>query len=139
MRQVLVLMTDPGPSTEEDKVAKARRIIQDALRRAEEDREGKAAARSAPGLHVDKFFGTKLPPVCASLGCYLTDDGKRFYCVNSACQKHKKRDTKHTRRGNPEKARFAYFHCPRCDSRSIEMHILHNSYSCRACKYVWRR
>lgn len=91
------------------------------------------------GARVDKYFGTKLPPVCARLGCYVSDDGKRFYCINPVCQKHKKRETKHTRLGRPEKPRFAYFRCPKCESRDIGMHVLSNAYSCKACLHVWKR
>jgi hypothetical protein len=95
--------------------------------------------RTVPGMKVDKYFGTELPPVCAELGCYVSDDGKRFYCVNPRCQKHKKRATKHTRRGNPMKPRIVYFRCPRCESRNIEMHVLANRYACRACKHTWEK
>lgn len=126
---------------DQDRLDKARKLLQEAIRRSQA--QGPAPApgglRPFPGMKVDKYFGTKLPPVCASLGCYVTDDGKRFYCVNPACQKHKKRETKHTRRGNPAKAHFVYFRCPRCESRSLEMHVLSNRYVCRACKYSWQR
>ena len=97
-----------------------------------------AGERGFTGVKVDKYFGTKLPPVCASLGCYVTDDGKRFYCINPACQKHLQRETKHTRRGNPKKQTFVYFRCPRCDSRSVEMRVLLNRYVCRTCRYNWQ-
>jgi hypothetical protein len=126
---------------DQERLDKARKLLQEAIRRSQS--QGPAPApgglRPFPGMKVDKYFGTKLPPVCASLGCYVTDDGKRFYCVNPACQKHKKRETKHTRRGNPAKAHFVYFRCPRCESRSLEMHVLSNRYVCRACKYSWQR
>ncbi|HLF17133.1 MAG TPA: hypothetical protein VI796_06870, partial [Candidatus Thermoplasmatota archaeon] len=60
-------------------------------------------------------------------------------CINPACQKHKVRETKHTRRGRPGKGHFVYFKCPRCDSREVEMHLLGNRYVCRTCKYNWDR
>lgn len=86
------------------------------------------------GAKVDKYFGTKLPPVCERLGCYLTDDGRRFYCVNPTCQKHKKRDTKHSRvrkKGDGE----TYFRCPSCGSRKVDI-ILDREYRCE-CGYEW--
>ena len=123
---------------DEDAIERARRMLREAILR-------KPAMQATPrplpaNLKVDKYFGERLPPVCAELGCYLTDDGKRFYCVNAACQKHKKRVTKHTRRGSkPAAPRLVYFRCPRCDSRNIEMHLLSNKYVCRACRYNWDR
>ncbi|HET6398338.1 MAG TPA: hypothetical protein VFH47_02150 [Candidatus Thermoplasmatota archaeon] len=129
---------NPGPDVSEERARRARELLEKAI----------AASRSEPppgvakmplGARVDKYFGTKLPPVCARLGCYVSDDGKRFYCINPVCQKHKKRETKHTREGRPEKPRFAYFRCPKCDSRDIEMHLIGNNYSCRACRHVWKR
>lgn len=124
-----------------NRLEKARKLLQEAIRRSQSKgpTPPPGGLRPFPGMKVDKYFGTKLPPVCASLGCYVTDDGKRFYCVNPACQKHKKRETKHTRKGNPAKAHFVYFRCPRCESRSLEMHVLSNRYVCRACKYSWTR
>lgn len=139
MKQTLVLMVGDVP--EEERLTRARKLLEDAIARSE---AAKAAGptgplKGVPGMKVDKYFGTELPPVCSKLGCYVTDDGKRYYCVNPACQKHKLRETKHTRRGRPEKARFAYFRCPRCSSRNIEMHVIANVYACRACKYSWKR
>ncbi len=98
-----------------------------------------APARGKVGQTVDKYFGTKLPPVCARLGCYLTDDGKRFYCVNPGCQKHKKRATKHSRVKKAREVPGVYFRCPKCQSRSLE--ILHeaNEYACLDCKHHWPR
>ncbi len=126
---------------DDDKLSRARKLLAEAIARSEEAKATGPVGplRGVPGMKVDKYFGTDLPPVCARLGCYVTDDGKRYYCVNPSCQKHKLRETKHTRRGRPEKARFAYFRCPRCDSRSIEMHVIANMYSCRACKHTWKR
>lgn len=145
MSQLLLLMV-AEEADDEERVKDARRKLQDAIeevRKRDEalkaQGEAKGGKRGFSGQKVDKYFGEKLPPVCAQLGCYVTDDGKRFYCVNPACQKHKKRDTKHTRRGRPKKGQFAYFRCPRCASRSIEMHLLRNEYACRTCKYVWKR
>jgi ribosomal protein S27E len=126
------------PPRPEERLAKARKLLDKALEKDNE--EGKAKGKlPVVGQVVDKYFGTKLPPVCARLGCYVTDDGKRFYCVNPSCQKHKKRETKHTRRGRPTKGHFVYFKCPRCASRSVDMSILSNKYSCRSCRYVWER
>lgn len=85
------------------------------------------------GQTVDKYFGTKLPPVCARLGCYLTDDGKRFYCVNPGCQKHRKRATKHSR----VKRGPRYFACPSCGSSDVELRTFGRQYHCRACSHEW--
>ena len=136
-----------------DQVERARKLLQDAIARSRHasgpsmplapptpgDAAAAARGSAVPGMKVDKYFGTELPPVCAELGCYVSDDGKRFYCVNPRCQKHKKRATKHTRRGNPMKPRIVYFRCPRCESRNIEMHVLSNRYACRACKHSWEK
>ena len=121
---------------DDESVASARRLLEAAMQKG---REKDGAGKETPGLKVDKYFGTKLPPVCAQLGCYVTDDGKRYYCVNHACQKHKKRETKHTRKGRPQRGQFVYFKCPKCESRRVDMHILANRYTCRTCKYVWER
>ena len=127
------------PAAPESAVDRARRLLAAAMRKPAIT----PAARMAPGAtpKVDKYFGEKLPPVCARLGCYVSDDGKRFYCINPACQKHLKRETKHTRRGNPLKAKgpVIYFRCPRCQSRDIEMHVLANRYHCGACLNTWSR
>jgi hypothetical protein len=136
--------SDGAGATDAERLARSRKLLEEAIARSQAEKEAgspghDAPLRGVPGMKVDKYFGTKLPPVCSRLGCYVTDDGKRYYCVNPACQKHKLRETKHTRRGRPEKARFAYFRCPRCSSRSIEMHILSNMYACRACRYSWKR
>lgn len=130
-------LADAGASADDERLARARKLLQDAIER------GKAAPVGQPlkafgGVKVDKYFGGKLPPVCAALGCYVTDDGKRFYCINSACQKHRLRETKHTRKGNPRKSSFVYFKCPRCESREVEMKVLFNRYVCRACRYNWQ-
>lgn len=125
-----------GTPESEQQLAKARKLLQDAIARSRAAPAGEAS-RGFAGVKVDKYFGTKLPPVCASLGCYVTDDGKRFYCINPACQKHLQRETKHSRKGNPKKKSFVYFRCPRCDSRSVEMRVLLNRYVCRTCKYNW--
>ena len=134
-------MAPVGSPEDKERLDKARNLLQEAIRRSQATGPAPVPGglRPFPGMKVDKYFGSKLPPVCASLGCYVTDDGKRFYCVNPACQKHKKRETKHTRRGNPAKAHFVYFRCPRCESRSLEMHVMSNRYVCRACKYSWQR
>lgn len=143
---LLLLMVSgdaPDDEPEEDKpdaaTRRARRLLDDALRR-NAPAEPPAGAPKI-GQQVDKYFGTKLPPVCEKLGCYLTDDGKRYYCVNSACQKHKKRATKHTRPGRGKRAGtpFVYFRCPRCGNRDVDMHLITNEYSCRACQYIWKR
>ncbi len=129
----------PKPPLKETALERARRLLAAAIRKVP---VVVPATSMAPGStpKVDKYFGEKLPPVCSRLGCYVTDDGKRFYCINHACQKHLKRETKHTRRGNPLKAvqsPVIYFRCPRCDSRNIEMHVLANRYACRACLHSW--
>jgi hypothetical protein len=83
---------------------------------------------------VDKYFGSKLPPVCRSLGCYVTDDGKFFYCINPSCHKDKKRETKYNRR----KKSVVYFFCPKCKSREIQLHLKANNYECLDCAYTWK-
>jgi hypothetical protein len=101
-----------------------------------------AAARQASGIteavpgkpQVDKYFGSKLPPVCRQLGCYVTDDGKFFYCINPHCHKDKKRETKYNRR----KKSVVYFFCPKCKSREIQLHLKVNSYECLDCAYSWK-
>ncbi len=95
--------------------------------------------RSKVGQTVDKYFGTKLPPVCSRLGCYLTDDGKRFYCVNPGCQKHKKRATKHSRVKPAREVRSVFFRCPKCQSRSLDILHATNEYACLDCKHKWPR
>ncbi len=143
MKQQLVYLV--AELSDEDRLARARKLLEEAIARSKAEKEpstsipGSGGLRGVPGMRVDKYFGTELPPVCARLGCFVTDDGKRYYCVNPSCQKHKLRETKHTRKGRPEKARFAYFRCPRCNSRNIEMHVLANVYACRACKHSWKR
>ncbi len=87
---------------------------------------------------VDKYFGTKLPPVCERLGCYKSDDGKRFYCVNPACQKHRRRRTKHGGRSLPM-ARDArhLFRCPSCKSQDVDV-VRDREYLCRRCLNQWQ-
>ena len=123
---------------DDERLSRARKLLQDAITRTRNAPAG-SPAKGFGGVRVDKYFGTKLPPVCASLGCYVTDDGKRFYCINPACQKHLQRETKHSRKGNPKKQSFVYFRCPRCDSRSVEMRVLLNRYVCRTCRYNWQQ
>jgi ribosomal protein S27AE len=129
----------PTAAPKETALERARRLLEAAMRKPAP--AAVAAVSMAPGAtpKVDKYFGEKLPPVCARLGCYVSDDGKRYYCINPACQKHLKRETKHTRRGNPMKTSLLYFRCPRCQSRNIEMHVLSNRYICGACLYNWNR
>ncbi|MGB1585844.1 MAG: hypothetical protein ACPHID_02205 [Thermoplasmatota archaeon] len=92
--------------------------------------------RDRVGQTVDKYFGTRLPPVCERLGCYLTDDGKRFYCVNPACQKHRKRATKHSR--VPRKGTGpSFFRCPVCGARDVDVVALGRQYQCRDCNHEW--
>ncbi len=93
---------------------------------------------NAAGAKVDKYFGTKLPPVCERLGCYFSDDGQRFYCINPGCQKHRKRKTKHTKVRGP-KPRFAYFRCPKCHGRNVDVRADSDEYQCRACNHQWNR
>ena len=112
----------------DEDVERARRLLDEAVR-AE-------TPRTKVGARVDKYFGTRLPPVCARLGCYITDDGKRFYCVNPSCQKHRKRATKHTkvrRKGEGP----TYFKCPRCGHKDVELVALNTKYHCRTCDREW--
>jgi len=91
--------------------------------------------QAVPGKpQVDKYFGSKLPPVCRQLGCYVTDDGKFFYCINPHCHKDKKRETKYNRR----KKSVVYFFCPKCKSREIQLHLKINNYECLDCAYTWK-
>lgn len=83
---------------------------------------------------VDKYFGSKLPPVCRQLGCYVTDDGKFYYCINPHCHKDRKRETKYNRR----RTSLVYFFCPKCKSREIQLHLKKNQYECLECAYSWR-
>ena len=83
---------------------------------------------------VDKYFGSKLPPVCRQLGCYVTDDGKFFYCINPHCHKDRKRETKYNRR----RKSLVYFFCPKCKSREIQLHLKKNQYECLECAYSWK-
>lgn len=117
-------------------VREARRKLNEAIKTERPER-----ARKAPsvGQKVDKYFGAKLPPVCERLGCYLTDDGKRFYCVNSSCQKHKKRATKHTKVRRRSQERPSYFHCPKCESHHVDLQMYTDQYECRRCGHLWDR
>ncbi len=83
---------------------------------------------------VDKYFGSKLPPVCRQLGCYVTDDGKYYYCINPHCHKDRKRETKYNRR----RKSLVYFFCPKCKSREIQLHLKKNQYECLECAYSWK-
>ena len=129
-------LADAGDADAESRLQRARKLLEEAIARSRGAPAG-APPKAFGGVRVDKYFGAKLPPVCAALGCYVTDDGKRFYCINAQCQKHRLRETKHTRKGNPRKSSFVYFKCPRCDSRDVEMKVLFNRYVCRACRYNW--
>ncbi len=84
--------------------------------------------------NVNKYFGSKLPPVCRQLGCYVTDDGKYFYCINPHCHKDKKRETKYNRRNKS----VVDFFCPKCKSREIQLHLKMNNYECLDCAYTWK-
>lgn len=123
-------------SDHDEQVARARRKLQDAIERDQKDR---GVTPPPVGQKVDKYFGKKLPPVCAKLGCYLTDDGKRFYCVNPSCQKHKKRETKHTRRSRAPGKKKVFFRCPRCGSRDVDLHMFASQYECKRCEHRWDR
>lgn len=83
---------------------------------------------------VDKYFGSRLPPVCRQLGCYVTDDAKFYYCINPHCHKDRKRETKYNRR----RKSLVYFFCPKCKSREIQLHLRNNQYECLECAYSWR-
>lgn len=118
----LVLLAAP------EDIEKARKLLGEVMERV--------APRTRVGQQVDKYFGTKLPPVCERLGCYLTDDGRRFFCVNPSCQKHKKRATKHTkirRKGVGP----VYFQCPHCGERDVDVVGLGRQYRCRSCAHEW--
>ncbi|MGB0652840.1 MAG: TFIIB-type zinc ribbon-containing protein [Thermoplasmatota archaeon] len=127
------------PKAQDKEDPERRRELEERLRKQDPAQDPAAAGRSAR-MQVDKYFGSKLPPVCARLGCYITDDGKRFYCVNSTCQKHKKRATKHNRRGKrPVRgAQDVFFRCPRCGRRDVDVHPASGDYVCRRCRYVWQ-
>ena len=111
-----------------DDVEEARRKLGEAIDQA-------ARERGKVGQNVDKYFGTKLPPVCERLGCYLTDDGKRFYCVNPGCQKHRKRATKHSKVRHKSEGPV-YFRCPACGSRRVE-NRLGRMNVCKDCGHEW--
>ncbi len=113
-------MVDP------EDVERARKILDEAAKEA----------RTQVGQRVDKYFGTKLPPVCSRLGCYLTDDGQRFYCVNPGCQKHRKRATKHSKVAKKGQGP-SYFRCPSCGSRDVNIIALGRQYHCRNCGHEW--
>ncbi|MGQ0536712.1 MAG: hypothetical protein ACT4PT_11655 [Methanobacteriota archaeon] len=106
-----------------------------------------------------KYFGRILPPKCELRGCFLTDDGKHFYCTDFSCNRHLYRRSKHTRYSrhehlDPERAQkqaderevfdepgswpLVYFHCPACSSKDIQMRFLANKYECLSCTYQWR-
>lgn len=101
----------------------------------EEAKKAISAVAEVGRPKVDKYFGTKLPPVCRQLGCYVTDDGKFFYCINPHCHKDRKRETKYNRR----RKSVVYFFCPKCKSREIQLHLRANNYECLDCAYVWRK
>jgi hypothetical protein len=86
-------------------------------------------------LQVDKYFGSKLPPACRQLGCFVTDNGRFFYCINPNCHKDKKRETKYNRR----KKSIFYFACPKCKSRDIQLHLRRNEYQCLGCAFAWKK
>ncbi|HLE47453.1 MAG TPA: hypothetical protein VI818_04075 [Candidatus Thermoplasmatota archaeon] len=83
---------------------------------------------------VDKYFGSRLPPVCKQLGCYVTDDAKFYYCINPHCHKDRKRETKYNRR----RKSLVYFFCPKCKSREIQLHLRKSHYECLECAYSWK-
>lgn len=116
-------------------VEEARRKLREAI---DKNRPERPKRPPSVGQQVDKYFGDKLPPVCARLGCYLTDDGKRFYCVNPTCQKHRKRATKHTKVPK-KKDRPVYFRCPKCDSNHVDLQMFTDQYVCRRCGHAWAR
>ncbi len=126
----LFLLADVDRQMEE-----ARRKLQEAMAQERPARE-----RQAPsvGQKVDKYFGAKLPPVCERLGCYLTDDGKRYYCVNSTCQKHRKRSTKHNKVAKKGRGPI-YFKCPKCESSHVDLAMFSDQYVCRRCEHKWDR
>lgn len=90
-----------------------------------------------PSERVDKYFGDRLPPVCARLGCWRSDDGKRYYCVNPTCHKDRRRETKHTRVNRPKHASEIAFRCPRCGQRDVDVRDWGPRYACRACNFLW--
>ena len=129
-RQAVPEADDPA------RLEKARKLLQEAIRRsqAQGPPPTPGGLRPFPGMKVDKYFGTKLPPVCASLGCYVTDDGKFFYCINPHCHKDRKRETKYNRK----RKSLVYFFCPKCKSREIQLHLRKNHYECLECAYTWK-
>lgn len=135
LRLILGALTMVASDDVDDQVAKAQRKLREAIDKGRPERP-----KTAPkvGQKVDKYFGAKLPPVCERLGCYLTDDGKRFYCVNPSCQKHRKRATKHTK--VPKKRdRPMYFRCPKCQSQHVDLLMFTDQYACRRCGHEWDR
>jgi DNA-directed RNA polymerase subunit M/transcription elongation factor TFIIS len=101
-----------------------------------------------------KYFGSELPPKCALRNCWLSDDGKHYYCTDFTCNRHKYRRTKHDRYSryahrNPEGRAvepapkeglgpLLYFKCPQCASGDIQMRLLQNRYECAQCGHLWR-
>ncbi len=121
------------PTDGSARLQRARQLLEQAI-----ERERDVPRGGFEGQKVDKYFGTKLPPVCAKLGCYVTDDGKRFYCVNPSCRKHTKRLTKHNRRGLGKRTESVFFHCPVCRSRDIDLRPFTQDYKCSGCEHVWK-
>lgn len=148
---LLALATGSGGAREEGREAdldderreqleRARRRLREAMETREEPTPAETArGRTNVGQKVDKYFGTRLPPVCERLGCYLTDDGKRYYCVNPGCQKHKKRATKHSRVKRVRKKEEVFFRCPKCLGRNVEVMMLVGEYACNDCDHRWPR
>jgi hypothetical protein len=117
-------------------VQEAQRKLREAIAQGQPERP---KTTKNVGQKVDKYFGDKLPPVCEKLGCYLTDDGKRFYCVNATCQKHKKRSTKHSKVPKKGKGAAIYFRCPKCQSTHVDLKMFSEKYHCRRCEHEWPR
>lgn len=130
---------DADAQARKEQLDEARRKLREAMEKETPAPPDDGPPRKSVGQKVDKYFGTRLPPVCERLGCYLTDDGKRYYCVNPGCQKHKKRATKHSRVKRVKKREEVFFRCPKCLGRNVEVMLLTGEYSCRDCDHRWPR
>lgn len=132
---------DDGEDGDErrQQLERARERLREAMEQSRPAPAPVEKGRPSVGHKVDKYFGTRLPPVCERLGCYLTDDGKRYYCVNPGCQKHKKRSTKHSRVKRAKQAREVFFRCPKCLGRNVEVMMLVGEYACNDCQHRWPR
>lgn len=130
---------EPDDPERRQQLERARQKLREAMEKEAPAPAATEKTRPNVGQKVDKYFGTRLPPVCERLGCYLTDDGTRYYCVNPGCQKHKKRATKHSRVKRPKQAKDVFFRCPKCLGRNVEVMMLVGEYACNDCQHRWPR